>query len=106
MSSGGEGEWPTVDELKKLLDQPSDDFDHQLGRFMEAAIDQVKIDVGDWDEASDDPDASLAQAALLLAVRIAKAPAESNEAVVFATRRQDIAYGRLLKGHRRRFSIA
>jgi len=99
-ASGGEGEWPEVDELKKLLDVSEDDFDHQLDRNLDAAIEQVKKDVGDWDEATDEPDASLAQAALLLAIRIAKAPS-----VAPATLVHDVDYGRLLKGHRRRFSV-
>ena len=101
MSSGGEGEWPTVDELKKALDQPNDDFDHQLDRHLDSAIEQVKLDVGDWDDASDDPDASLAQAALLLAIRIAGAPAQAPRLLA-----RDADYERLLKGHRRRFGIA
>lgn len=54
---------------------------------------------------SDNPDASLSRAAMLLAVRMAKAPSESTEATTWASRRQDSAYQRLLKGHRRRFSI-
>ena len=101
MSSGGEGEWPTVDELKKSLDQPNDDFDHQLDRHLDSAIEQVKLDVGDWDDVVDDPDASLAQAALLLAIRIAGAPAQAP-----ALLSRDAGYERLLKGHRRRFGIA
>ena len=101
MSSGGEGEWPTVDELKKSLDQPNDDFDPQLDRHLDSAIEQVKLDVGDWDDASDDPDASLAQAALLLAIRIAGAPAQAPRILA-----RDVDYERLLKGHRRRFGIA
>ena len=105
-TSGGEGEWPTLDELKKVLDVDTDAFDHQLERRLDAAIEQVKLDVGEWDESVDDPTASLAEAALLLAVRMAKAPAESSEAVTWAADRQDVNYQRLLKGHRRRFSIA
>ena len=101
MSSGGEGEWPTVDELKKSLDQPNDDFDPQLDRHLDAAIEQVKLDVGDWDDVTDDPDASLAQAALLLAIRIAGAPAQAPRLLS-----RDVDYERLLKGHRRRFGIA
>ena len=102
MSSGGEGEWPTVDELKKVLDMSgSDDFDHQLERHLDSAIEQVKLDVGDWDDASDDPDESLANAALLLAVRIAGDPAQAPRLLA-----RDAGYERLLKGHRRRFGIA
>lgn len=99
-TSGGEGEWPTADELKKVLDVSGDDFDHQLDRHLDAAIEQVKLDVGVWDEMEDEPDASLSQAALLLAVRIAKAPGESPSELA-----ADREYGRLMKGHRRRFGI-
>jgi hypothetical protein len=101
MSSGGEGEWPTVDELKKSLDQPNDDFDPQLDRHLDSAIEQVKLDVGDWDDVVDEPDASLAQAALLLAIRIASDPAQAPRILS-----RDVGYERLLKGHRRRFGIA
>jgi hypothetical protein len=101
MSSGGEGEWPTVDELKKSVDMPNDDFDPQLDRHLDAAIEQVKLDVGDWDEVVDEPDASLAQAALLLAIRIASDPSQAPRLLA-----RDAGYERLLKGHRRRFSIA
>lgn len=99
-TSGGEGEWPTVDELKKVLDVSGDDFDHQLDRHLAAAIEQVKLDVGAWDEMEDEPSFSLAQAALLLAVRIAKSPAEAPPDL-----RADTAYQRLLKGNRVRFGI-
>ena len=97
--------WPTLAALKQTLDVTSDDWDgeHHLEGIRQAAIAQVKLDVGDWDEASDVPDDSLARAAHLLAVRIAKAPAE---AVVADISHNDPAYERLLKGHRRRFAIA
>jgi hypothetical protein len=101
MTSGGTGEWPTVDELMKLMDAQSDTFDHQFERFLAAAIDQVKHDVGEWDDAEDDPDDSLAQAALLLAVRIARAPGQAPRSLAAV----DPDYSMLLKGHRRRFPI-
>lgn len=101
MSSGGEGEWPTVDELKKVLDVTSDDFDHQLDRHLDAAIEQVKLDVGEWDEMESEPTQSLSQAALLLAVRIARAQGEAPRDLT-----QDREYSRLLKGSRLRFPIA
>ncbi len=97
-TSGGEGEWPTLDELKKVLDVTSDDFDHHLERMLDAAIEQVKLDVGDWDDAVDDPDASLATAALI------KAEMASNTTTDQEVLRQ--RYLLLLKGHRRRFAIA
>lgn len=97
--------WPTVSELKTVLDVDSTDFDTQFTRWLAAAIHQVKLDVGDWDDSTDQPDESLESAALLLAVRVAKAPAESSEAIRWAAARADTQYERLMKGHRRRFAI-
>jgi hypothetical protein len=96
--------WPTLAALKQTLDVTTTDWDseHHLAGVLAAAIAQVKLDVGDWDDVSDVPDESLARAAHLLAVRIAKAPAEAQP---LAEIRADPAYGRLLKGHRRRFAI-
>jgi hypothetical protein len=98
--------WPTLAALKQTLDVTSDDWDgeHHLEGIRQAAIAQVKLDVGDWDEASDVPDSSLARAAHLLAVRIAKAPADAPLSLTLF--REDVAYQRLLNGHRRRFAIA
>lgn len=98
--------WPTLAALKQTLDVTSDDWDgeHHLEGVRQAAIAQVKLDVGDWDDASDVPDDSLSRAAHLLAVRIAKGPSEGIPVADVAN--NDPAYGRLLKGHRRRFSIA
>jgi hypothetical protein len=95
--------WPTLAALKQTLDVTSDDWDseHHLEGVRLAAIAQVKLDVGDWDDVADVPDDSLARAAHLLAVRIARAP---SQAPVEAAR-SDPDYGRLLKGHRRRFAI-
>lgn len=100
--------WPTLEALKQTLDVTSDDWDgeHHLAGVLAAAIHQVQLDVGDWDETVDVPSESLARAAMLLAVRMAKAPSEANEQITWAARRQDSSYNRLLKGHRRRFAIA
>ena len=95
--------WPTLEALKQTLDVTSTDWDgeHHLEGVRQAAIAQVKLDVGDWDDASDVPDDSLARAAHLLAVRIAKGPSEAPSEAA----RLDDQYHRLLKGHRRRFAI-
>jgi hypothetical protein len=97
--------WPTLESIKARIDQTGADMDgeHALAGDLAAAIEQVKLDVGDWDEASDVPSSSLSRAAFLLAIRVAKAPAE---AVIADVAHTDPAYGRLLKGHRRRFAIA
>ena len=99
--------WPTLEALKQTLDVgDSTDWDSEehLEGVRQAAIEQVKLDVGDWDDTADVPDYSLARAAMYLAVRIAKAPAEGVPVAVVAS--TDPAYQRLLHGHRRRFAIA
>ena len=104
VGSGGSGsildDWPTVDELKQVLDITSNDWDVTVERVLEAAIAKVKLDVGDWDEIVDEPDEALAQAALrmgeLLALRPEAAAASIN----------DPTYDKLLYGHRRTFGIA
>lgn len=99
-------DWPTLAALKQSLDVTSDDWDGEahLEGVRQAAIEQVKLDVGDWDDQADSPDASLSRAAHLLAIRIARAPSEGVSVAELAN--NDPAYGRLLKGHRRRFAIA
>lgn len=107
--------WPTLDELKTQLGiEPSlelpSDREAILQRALQAAQDQVVIDTsGDGDL---EPSESLAAAALLLAVRVTKAPdSPFGVAAVFdagglykATNDPD--YTRLIKGHRSRFGIA
>jgi len=95
--------WPDLAALKQSLDVTGDDWDDEphLPTILAAAIAQVKLDVGDWDDLADGPDDSLSRAALLLAIRIAKDPSEAPSVLG-----GDRAYSRLLKGHRRRFSVA
>ena len=99
--SGADDEWPTVDELKQLLDVTSDDWDATLDLQLDAAIAQVKNDVGAWDELTDIPDASLSRAAIRLAV-LMRANAEQTTALLS----EDPVYQSNLKGHRRRFAIS
>ena len=94
-------DWPTVDELKQTLDIESNAWDVTMTRQLAAAISQVKIDVGRWDELSDLPDESLAQAAMRLAVL-----KRTNAEVPLALLTNDPIYQSCLKGHRRRFAIA
>jgi len=94
-------DWPTVDELKQTLDIPSGDWDVTMTRQLAAAIGQVKIDVGLWDELTDVPDESLGQAAMRLAVLL-----RTNAEVPPALLTNDPIYQTCLKGHRRRFAIA
>ena len=99
--SGADTDWPAVGELKQLLDITGDDWDDELGRQVEAAIVQVKLDVGDWDELTDLPDEPLAQAAIRMAV-LMRANAEVGTTALAA----DPVYRTLLKGHRRRFPFS
>lgn len=101
--------WPEVDELKQLLDIEGTDWDGveydigvtRLTRLLEAAIDQVKLDVGNWDEYEDVPDASLAQAALWLAFLMGQRPETRTDPLT-----NDPTYQRLMYGHHRTFGIA
>ena len=94
------GDWPTLEELKQVLDITSDDWDPTVERVLESAIVKVKLDVGNWDEIVDEPDHNLAQAALRMAELLALRP----EAAAAAS--GDPAYQRLLFGHRRTFGVA
>lgn len=94
-------DWPTVDELKQTLDIDSSAWDVTMTRQLAAAVTQVKIDVGLWDELTDMPDESLAQAAMRLAVLM-----RTNAEVPPALLSMDPIYQSCLKGHRRRFAIA
>jgi len=102
-------EWPKLDELKQVLDITSDDWDGdgagydedtRLARLIQAAIDKVKEDVGNWDEGVDEPDSRLSQAALRMAELMALRPELSADTA------KDPTYLRLLKGHRRTFGMA
>lgn len=98
--------WPELDELKQVLDVTSTDWDGdydgtRLTRLLAAAIERVKHDVGSWDEYVDEPDDSLAQAALRMAELMALKP-ELAAAVGF----RDPTYDRLLYGRRKSFGVA
>lgn len=93
--------WPEATELAQVLNLDNvTDWQTTLDRILEAAIDQVKLDVGNWDEYEDEPDDSLAQAALRLAELMALRPENA------AAASGDPTYKRLLFGHRRSFGIA
>jgi hypothetical protein len=94
-------DWPEADELKQVLDVESDDWETTLDRVLAAAIDQVKHDVGHWDEYEDVPDDRLAQAALRMGELIGTRPnVDAGELA------KDPTYRTLLSGHRRVFGIA
>lgn len=94
-------DWPGPDEVKQVLDVPSTDWDDTLDRVLSAAIYRVKHDVGSWDDAVDEPDDSLAQAALVAAEVLAQRTESARTQPI-----GDPRYLLLIKGHRRRFAVA
>jgi len=92
-------DWPELAELKQKLDITGNDWDEHLERLLAAAIEQVQTDVG---EEVDEPTASLAHAALLLAVSIGATEGEPDLSAVARSPK----YQRLLKGGRVRFGVA
>lgn len=102
-------DWPDIDALKAALGVTTDARDDALQLALDAATEQVVVDVGGEVE---DPSASLAQAALLLAVTVMKAPdAPFGVAAVFDAgglyvARSNPNYVRLLKGQRVSFGLA
>jgi hypothetical protein len=93
--------WPEVTELAQVLNVDNlTDWQTTLERVLEAAIRKVELDVGEWDEYEDEPDANLAQAALRMAELMALKPENAAAAA------SDPTYQRLLFGHRRSFGVA
>ena len=103
--------WPDLDQLKQALGVTGTARDQVLTEALAASVEQVEQDVG-ASEPIVDPSASLAQAALVLAVMVAKAPdAPFGVAAVFDTGGLTVAanhptYLRLLVGQRERWPIA
>lgn len=104
-----EFDWPTLDELKQWRDVTGDEWDGEgdsdggssrFTRELVAAIAIVKLDVGEWDELVDIPDAQLGEAAMRMAVLL-----RSNAPEGIPALRNDAIYQAALKGHRRRFAI-
>ena len=95
------GQWPTVDELKLIVnvDPDSTEFDVTLARQMAAGIALVKAQVGEWDELIDVPDDQLSGAALRAAYLLSLK--ESPTAIVL-----DQVFMTYMSGHHRRFAIA
>jgi hypothetical protein len=95
--------WPEVDEVVQLLDIGDDQgtVDH-LQHALDSAIEQVKKDVGNWDDDSDTPTESQRQAALR-AVQVLRVNAPDDG---WRTLRADRIYQGLIFGTRRRFGIS
>lgn len=105
-SDAGFGEWPTLDELKQWRDVTGSEWDGtangtRFTRELAAAVAQVKLDVGDWDELTDVPDEALGEAAMRMAVMI-----RANAEISTDHLSGDAVYQACLKGHRRRFAFA
>jgi hypothetical protein len=90
--------WPTAADLKKRLDITSSDWDEHMTRLIEGSVAWVKVQVGDWDELNDTPDAALEQAALERAVEIATNGTATEPGTTSKAKA-------LLYGQRRRFGI-
>ena len=97
--------WPDLDELKQWRDVIGSEWDGTEGsrftRELAAAISIVKLDVGEWDELTDVPDAALGEAAMRMAVLLRANAGEASPAL-----RKDAQYQAALKGHHRRFAIS
>jgi hypothetical protein len=97
MPFGGTGGWPEVDDLKRRLDvNDASVHDDEMAVILAAGIAQIKLEVGDWDDASDTANDALAEAALDRGVELA------SDAPIPRDERKSL---QLLKGERRRFSI-
>lgn len=104
-----EFDWPSVEELKQWRNATEPEWEGEgdseegpsrFTRELAAAIAIVKLDVGEWDELTDVPDAQLGEAAMRMAVLIRANAGEDLPAL-----RKDAVYQACLKGHRRRFAI-
>src|SRR5262245_8806018 len=103
-------EWPALEQLKAELGVTSSSSDEVLERALEASVEQVTLDCGGT--PIETPSSSQSQAALVLAVMVAKAPAAPyGVAAVFDSGGLRVAanhptYLRLLAGQRTAWAIA
>lgn len=102
--------WPTLDELKQWRDVSDTawdgeaDSDADVSLFtaeLEAAIDYVKSDVGEWDELVDLPTLQMSRAAMRMAILM-----RENAGIDPARLSSDAVYRAYMRGQRRRFAIA
>lgn len=104
-------DWPTLEELKQVLDVTDDNWDgdseedapSRLEAVRLSAIERVKADVGVWAE-DDEPDVPLARAALRMAELMALRP-ESSAQFAAQVGMTDPAYQHHMFGHHKRFPI-
>ncbi len=96
-------EWPTLDEVMHMLDIGDDEATQtMLTSALDSAIEAVKQDVGQWDEAHDEPDARLHEAALR-AVQVLRTNAPDDG---WRSLREDRIYLSFIQGHKRTFGVA
>jgi hypothetical protein len=96
--------WPVLAELAQIVAVKNvDDWGTTLDGVLASAIAKVKSDVGNWDDAVDEPDESLARAAMRMAELMSERP---SGAVNPAALGRDPAYQAHLFGHRRVFGIS
>ena len=95
------GNWPTMDDLKQIVDvdPQSSDFDGLLAMQVASAIALVKDQTGAWDDVLDLPDDQLFGAALRAAYLLSLK--ESPAAIV-----RDQVFATYMTGHHRRFALA
>lgn len=95
--------WPVVAELAQIVNVENvADWEDTLDGVLASAIAKVKNDVGDWDDTVDEPDESLARAAMRMAELMSERPGGVNAASLG----RDPAYQAHLYGHRRSFGVA
>lgn len=95
--------WPDVEEVVRLLDIGDEPWiEEHLQHALDAAIEGVKQDVGQWDEDVDEPDERLRQASLR-AVQVLRVNAPDDG---WRSLREDRIYLSLIHGHRRTFGVA
>jgi hypothetical protein len=94
--------WPVVAELAQIVNVENiADWENTLDGVLASAIAKVKNDVGDWDDETDEPDESLARAAMRMAELMSERP--TGNATQLG---RDPAYQAHLFGHRRTFGVA
>lgn len=106
-------DWPTLDELKQVLDVTSDDWDGaedgtRLTAVLDAAISYVKQEIGNWTEYEDIPTVRQSRAALRMAELLALRPEGARlgaATTTVAEMAMDPTFMWYMRGSRRRFSV-
>lgn len=100
-----DGDWPEVDDLKRRLNVLDVSIhDTEMAVILAAAINQIKLEVGNWDELVDSPNEAMAEAALQRAFEMGSADEVGITRDRFGTVHIPKS-NQLLLGQRRRFPI-